>query len=142
MFKKLVIAGASAALVLGMAVPAIARDRDHHSSGTSNSAYVRTHVNTTADTGLNQINGGAVNGGSINTSGATSRTLTGHLVNTNLGSDSSRNSAYVRTHVDTSAYTGENQINGGAVNGGSINTGSATAGTVVVDVVNTNLNFH
>lgn len=143
MFKKLVIAGASAALVLGMTVPAFAKHDNHHSSGTSNSAYVKTHVNTVADTGGNDIHGFVVSGNpSIVTGTAKSGTLTGHLVNTNLGSGSSHNNAYVKTNVDTGAYTGGNEISGGMVSGGYIQSGNATAGSAVIDVVNTNLNFH
>ncbi len=141
MFKKLVIAGASAALIMGMAIPAFARD-DHRSSGTSNHAYVRTTVDTTADTGMNTISGGAVTSGYINTGTANSHTLVGNLVNTNVNTSSAHNSAYVKNHVDTGAYTGGNTIAGGYVGGGTITTGQANAGTAVVNVVNTNLSFH
>ena len=135
MFKKIVITGASAALLLGMALPAFAH-------GTVNKARVHTDVTTIATTGDNSIHGKYVDGGSIYTSPATARTLVGNLVNTNVNTEGfTVNKARVHTDVTTAADTGGNSIGGKDVDGGSIYTSSATAGTAVINVVNTNLSF-
>ncbi len=137
MFKKLVIAGASAALLLTTAIPAFG-------SFTVNKAHVWNDVTTVSDTGLNEIHGMVVSGSpTIVTSPAKSGSLVGNLVNTNINTHGMTiNKAYVGTTVGTQASTGSNEISGGFVSSGYINTGSATAGTAVVNVVNTNLSFH
>ncbi len=146
MFKKLAITGASAALVLGMAIPAFAKPPCHSNCGsadTSNYAFVTNSVGTYANTGSNGISGFVVKSGTIYTDTANSKSLVGNLVNTNVGtSNDVSNHAFVSTVVTTNANTGDNGISGGFVGGGYISTGQANAGTSVVNVVNTNLSFH
>ena len=139
MFKKLVITGASAALVLGMAIPAFA-----DWSMTINKAHVWNDVATISDTGSNKIDGFVVSGTpTIVTNTATAKTLDGNLVNTNINTSGfTVNKAHVGNVVITQATTGTNEITGGFVGGGHISTGQANAGTAVVNVVNTNLSFH
>ena len=139
MFKKLVITGASAALVLGMAIPAFA-----DWSMTINKAHVWNDVTTAAQSGGNKIGGFVVSGNPyIVTSPSTAKTLDVNLVNTNVGQEGfTINKAHVGNLVETDAISGSNTITGGFVSGGTISAGPSTAGTAVVNVVNTNLSFH
>ena len=137
MFKKLVIAGASAALIMGMAIPAFAH------TVTVNKAHVWNDVTTISQSGGNEIKGMVVSGGTIYTAPSKSGSLVGNLVNTNVNTHGvTINKAHVGTTVDTEAISGGNTISGGFVSGGYINTGTSTAGTAVVNVVNTNLSLH
>lgn len=147
MIKKLAIAAASAALVLGTVVPAFAE------TSVSNEGVVVNAVFTTANTGSNKITGGEffdegfVNGGSIHTGDATSVSKVENVLNTNTVDSTSffgnevnvQNGGLVLNFVETSSSTGNNTVSAGEVDGGSVTTGNAGAGSAVTNVVNTNV---
>ncbi len=142
MFKKLAVAGATAALLLSSAIPAFA------STYIGNEAFVINDIFTGANTGYNVIAANDdVDGGTINSGNAGSATLVSNVVNSNdvdawdCGCDgvSIENLALVGNGVETLANTGYNVIAAGDdVDGGTINSGDAGAAGVVANVVNTN----
>ncbi len=137
--KKLAVAAASAALVLGTIVPAFAE------TNVSNLGVVVNGVLTTSDTGNNSLNGDFVDGGSVTTGNAISVAQVENILNTTsvdsksfFGSDVTVNNAgLVLNLVGISASTGKNTVNAGEVDGGSVQTGNAGAESVVSNVVNT-----
>jgi len=140
--KKIIAAGAGAAVVLSMAVPAFAW---FDGPVIINKAKVKNKVVTVANTGLNRINSGdEVEGGKIKTGQALSWGEVNNAVNTN-GVDCGCeglivNKAKVKNKVYTIANTGANSINADEdVDGGRIRTGKADATSVVTNVVNTNV---
>lgn len=150
-FKKLAVAGASAALLLTSVVPAFA---DYSGLRIRNWANVDNHVNTTANTGYNKIKADDdVRGGRIRTGYAAAASVVSNDVNFNsvdlcgcLGDFDYaplkiRNGARVENHVNTTANTGYNRIRAydDDVEGGKIRTGGAGATGVVNNVVNTNV---
>ena len=76
MFKKLVVTGAVAGLLLVSAAGAFARSN----SVTNNATNVTNNVLTVANTGVNQVNGG----GSIGTGVAGAQTGAFNVVNTSV----------------------------------------------------------
>jgi len=137
MFKKLIITGAAAGLLLVSAAGAFAS-----SSVTNHATGVSNLVVTVANTGLNQVNGSSSRhhstAGSITTGDAGAVSLAGNVVNTTVSggrhAPSVNNTATgVTNTVVTVANTGANQVNGG----GSIGTGDAGAGAGSFNVVNT-----
>lgn len=153
--KRLIAAGASAAVILGAtAVPALACDwwgcggeGSDPFTFIKNKAYVKNVVTTTADTGLNAILAeDDVTGGTITSGVAVAGADVANIVNTNVvdtcgcdGTTIIKNKAKVKNYVTTGAYTGGNLIGAGDdVTGGTIVTGDATAGSLVTNVVNTN----
>lgn len=127
MFKKLIVTGAAAALMLSFAAGAFASE--HHQSlptvtvGISNSGSVGNNVSTSSNTGYNVITGGSVKNSGITTGAATSGSsvttqlnfnqldlsgvlgLSGTNVVFSLGNDGT-----VSNVVGTSANTGFNTI--------------------------------
>jgi hypothetical protein len=153
MFKKLIITGAAAGLLLISAGGAFA----HHNpaplptTNVNNQASdISNHVLTVANTGFNQVNGVSskhhTSSGLIVTGDASASTLAANVVNTNVGGcgcsttgnlNVSNNANDVHNTVWTVSNSGVNQVNGG----GSIGTGDAGAGSVVGNVVNTNVSL-
>ena len=135
MTKRIATAAATAAIVFAMATPAFAATPVH------NHAQVTTHVNNSSNSGLNEIQGFVVAGGSIKTGDATANSLVVNNVNdTTVGHHSNtpvQNHANVTTHVNNSSNSGENTVQGFVVTSGSIKTGDAGANSGVVNVVNT-----
>ena len=147
MFKKLAVAGASAALLLATSVPAFADYSMVH-----NWADLSNTLNTLANTGNNQIKADdSVNGGNIGTGYAQSVATLNNTINSNTlysfgagGFDFGglvHNATEVNNLVNTTANTGWNSIvaNEENVNGGNVNSGYAQAGSVVNNVINTNV---
>jgi len=141
MFKKLIVTGAAAGLLLISAGAAFASP---HSGVTNNASDVKNTVVTTAYTGSNSVTGSSSHhrstGGSITTGGATALGVGGNLVNTNVGGGShgssvSNTANNVSNTVTTTAYSGSNTVTGG----GTISTGDASATGVGINVVNTNV---
>ena len=137
MFKKLVITGAAAGLLLVSAAGAFA------SSGVTNYATgVSNLVVTVGNSGFNQVNGSSsrhhTSGGLIMTGDAGASSLAGNVVNTTVGggrhgSSVNNTATGVTNTVVTVANTGVNQVN----SGGSIYTGNAGAQAGSFNVVNT-----
>ena len=86
MIKKLAITGASLALLLSSAMPALAWwSDDDLSLKIKNWAYVKNDVDTTANTGYNTIKAkDDVEGGKIKTGAAGSMGVVENVVNTNV----------------------------------------------------------
>jgi hypothetical protein len=152
MFKKLLITGAAAGLLLVSATGAFANS--HHSNTptttvTNNATNISNNVVTLSNTGFNQVNGVSsrhhnTSGGLIVTGDAGASTLAVNVVNTNVGGcgcTTTGNTTVNNTanHVSNTVWTvsnsGVNQVNGG----GSIGTGDAGASSMVGNVVNTNV---
>lgn len=143
MIKKLAVVGASAALFLAAAVPAFA----HHKGVTiNNDADVHNTVNTSSNTGYNEIKGWGSKGvkySDITTGDASSMALVTNNVNSvnvdtcgcskKLSID---NDATVTNTVNTSSNTGYNKIKGSKVKSSDITTGNADSMGVVTNVVN------
>ncbi len=143
-FKKLAVAGATAALLLSSAIPAFA------STYIWNYAEVGNEIMTVANTGGNFIlsEDDDVNGGLINSGNAVSGTQVTNVVNSNdvdawdceCEGTGIWNGAGVFNGVGTLANTGENTIAADDdVDGGTINSGNAGAVSVVSNVVNSNV---
>jgi hypothetical protein len=165
MFKKLLITGAAAGLLLVSAAGAFA---DQGSSITiTGHGTVYNTVNTSANTGYNGITGGSVKNSGITTGAANSGANLMNQVNFNqfscgcvLGSGEDNSltlkidgTATVGNTVNTSSNTGYNVLsamggyshehehtsNSSGVSGSWITTGAAGASSVVSNVVNTNV---
>lgn len=156
MFAKLAGIGASAALLLAMAVPGFAHywSDDDLIVDIHNWAHVTNNVTTKAYTGDNSIHGKWVTGGAIYTGVAGASSAVFNTVNLNaadpcaclggLGSFDDvtltiKNGAHVDNNLYTKAETGDNSIGGKYVGGGLIATGVAGATSYVENVVNTNV---
>ncbi len=155
-FKKLAIAGASAALLFGSAAGVFANDGLNIEN---KNTHVTNHVTTQANTGFNQVNGyrgcepicdGFVydGGGLIFTGNAGALSNVVNTVNTNRvdlcgclgdldndGLNIENKNTHVTNNVLTQANTGFNQVNGY----GGIYTGDAVAQSWITNVVNTNV---
>jgi hypothetical protein len=146
MFKKLIITGAAAGLLLVSAAGAFADSHGHQSLPTttvtiSNSGSVSNNVSASTNTGYNGITGGSVKNSGITTGAATSGSSVTTQLNFNqfgcgcvlgLGGTgnvvfSLGNSGTVSNTVGTSANTGYNTIMAGSSHhegeGGSSNGG-------------------
>lgn len=169
MFKKLIVTGAAAAILLGSAAGAFADNHGHQSLPTttvtiSNSGSVSNNVSTSSNTGYNGITGGSVKNSGITTGAATSGSSVTTQLNFNqfscgcvLGGTgnvvfSLGNSGTVSNTVGTSANTGYNTLMAGGsshhegegssstgVSGSWITTGAAASSSVVSNIVNTNV---
>ena len=161
MFKKLIITGAAAGLLLISAGGALAGGHRQPAplptTNVSNQASdISNNVVTLSNTGFNQVNGATLNkdlkhhdkstGGLIVTGDAGASTLAANVVNTNVGGcgcttagnlSVNNNANNVQNRVWTVSNSGVNQVNGG----GSIGTGDAWTHSVVGNVVNTNVSF-
>jgi len=135
MFKKLIVTGAAAGLLLVSATAAFASSSvSNYASGVSNL------VVTVGNTGFNQVTGSSsrhhASSGSIQTGYASASSLAGNVVNTTVGrgyTSVSNNASGITNTVVTVANSGVNQVNGG----GSIHTGGAGAQAGSFNVVNT-----
>jgi hypothetical protein len=164
MFKKLLVTGAAAGLLLVSATGAFA---DQGSSITiTGNGTVSNIVNTSANTGYNALTGGSVKNSGITTGAANSGANLMNQVNFNqfscgcvLGSGGDNaltlkitGSANVGNTVNTSSNTGYNVLsamggsshhehgsNSSGVSGSWITTGAAGSSSVVSNVVNTNV---
>jgi hypothetical protein len=136
MFKKLIVTGAAAGLLLVSATAAFAS-----SSVYNNASHVSNLVVTVGNTGFNQVNGSSsrhhASSGLIQTGYASASSLAGNVVNTTVdgghNSSVSNTATGVTNTVVTVANSGVNQVNGG----GSIYTGGAGAQAGSFNVVNT-----
>jgi len=81
MYKKLLIAGASSALLLATVVPAFAGN-DEGGVRVENDAHVRNTALAVSNTGLNRISGHEVEGGRIRTGASYSDGYINNVVNT------------------------------------------------------------
>ncbi len=155
-FKKLAITGATAAVLLGSAIPAFA---NHSNRGLSvdidnDNAYVKNVVYTKADTGDNEIRGrrGGVRNSDINTGDAWASSTVYNTVNQNVIDlcgclnrrggvkvEIDNDDATVKNYVTTKADTGDNSIYGKRVRRSDITTGNAGAEAYVDSVVNSNI---
>ena len=139
MFKKLLITGAAAGLLLVSATSAFASSSvNNYATGISNL------VVTVANTGFNQVNGSSsrhhTSSGLIMTGDAGASSLAGNVVNTTVSGGRhapsvTNNATGITNTVFTVANTGVNQVNGG----GSIGTGNAGAQAASFNVVNTSV---
>jgi hypothetical protein len=167
MFKKLLITGAAAGLLLVSATGAFA---DSHGSSITitGTGTVSNTVNTSANTGYNVLTGGTVKNSGITTGAANSGVNLQNQVNFNqfscgcvLGSGSEDNALTLKITgngsvgnlINTSSNTGYNVLsatggyshehehgsNSSGVSGSWITTGAAGASSVVSNVVNTNV---
>lgn len=147
-FKKMAIAAAAGALLLGSSMPAFANNFDNVLM-IKNKADVRNFTLIRANTGGNVINAGDdVECGLITSGEAMAAADVASQVNTNMvdsytGDDDSRvsikNDAKVRNITIALANTGDNEINASEdVDGGHITTGVAMSSGIVTNVVNTN----
>lgn len=173
--KKFLITGAAAGLLLMSAAGVFADHKDWkpaplptYNFSLSNTGSVSNAVDTSANTGYNNLYGGSVKGSGITTGAATSASnvqtqlnfnqfdcgcvlgLSGFTGNVNF---TVGNSGTVSNVVSTSANTGYNNLyaNGSSrggedwkgssngVSGSWITTGAANAGSAVSNVVNTNV---
>jgi len=125
MFKKLVITGAAAGLLLVSAAGAFA--------DSTNYATVHNLTVTAANTGAN-VTGGFFSFVKTGNAHAVSNTAT--VANTNVGGGSAYNSALVNNTTVTVANSGLNYTTGGMVS-----TGNAGARSNTLTVVNTNVSF-
>jgi len=125
MFKKLVITGAAAGLLLVSAAGAFAAPTNY---GTVHNLTV-----TVANSGLN-FTGGSNSHVRTGNAGAVSNTAT--VANTNFGRGSAYNNAAVDNTTVTVANSGLNFTGGGRVS-----TGGAYAESNTLSVVNTNVSF-
>jgi hypothetical protein len=124
MFKKLVITGAAAGLLLVSAAGAFA------SFNYAN--HVGNNVHTNANTGGNVVVG--FGHGAIFTGNASALGAGANVVNTNSGPFSVNTATNVGNTVTTSANTGKNFVTGGFVG-----TGNASAAGFGLNVVNSNV---
>jgi len=146
MYKKLLIAGASSALLLATVVPAFAGN-DEGGVRVENDAHVRNTALAVSNTGLNRISGHEVEGSArIRTGRADSFAEVQNNVNkTNVdvcgcGDESSvkvENDAHVRNTALAVSNTGLNRISGHEVEGGRIRTGASYSDGYINNVVNT-----
>ncbi len=160
--KKILAAGASAALFFALATPAFATFGPfvivippQNSVKATNYANIGNTLNTSANTGYNGMVGsgffGGVKNSSIGTGVASAGIQLGNDVNTTLvdtcGCLSTNkvkvevgNTAYLSNALNTSANTGYNGMTGtgffGGVSGSSIGTGGAGVSGLVANTVN------
>lgn len=163
--KKLVITGAAAGLLLVSAAGAFASE---HNSGTtlSNDASLHLKVNTSSNTGFNNLTGGSVKNSFIWTGDAMSIASVSNVVNSNnsncgcggkehqSASLKLSNDATLHLTVNTSSNSGYNNLTatggssrgreeysrgGSSVAGSNIQTGGAGSQSSVSNVVNSNV---
>lgn len=147
--KKILVTGATAALMLASASGVFAYS---HNSGNSinidNNSHLTNNVNTVANTGFNEVEGGHHSwgrGGSLTTGDATAGALVVNDVNSSsvsLCGCSSRHGSSTRVDIDnnsrltnnvnTFANSGVNEVD----NSGKLHTGDATALSDVESSVN------
>lgn len=165
MFKKLIVTGATAALLMSSAVGAFASTDPFHFFGSSadlnisNTGTVTNTVSTSANTGNNyQTAKGSVEGSSITTGAASAGANVMTQLNWNqfdcgcvlgLSGDIHKldfdlsNHGTVTNTIATSANSGGNYQSAGGwwgeVEKSSITTGAAGASSVIQNVVNTNM---
>jgi len=167
--KRAATIGATAAILLGTAMPAFAGQRYNRSNdeldvNQHNSAVIINDVDTKADTGDNSVgggmnfvrslfHGGSSGGGRIVTGDALADALVQTTANENSATVDVRcgcfddvdvhqgNHAFVLNDVETKADTGDNSVSGGSKwgRGSVIRTGDATAVGTVQTLVNRNV---
>ncbi|MBI3984726.1 MAG: hypothetical protein HY344_02175 [Candidatus Levybacteria bacterium] len=158
MFKRLAVAGATAALLFGSAVPALALTVNvgvgNGDIEQSNFGGVVNSVHTSANSGRNANFALAAGVQGINSGSASSASLVSTQLNTNLvtcgcagsavnlgvsnGDIEQRNVGFVYNHVHTNANTGGNLNAGGLVLLQGTKTGVASSVSVVDSIVNYN----
>jgi len=125
MFKKLIVTGVAAGLLLVSAAGAFAAN--NNSGGVSNTTW------TVANTGLNFTGGYS---SKVRTGNARAVSNTATVANANVGGGSSNNNASVNNFTVTGANSGLNFTGGASA---QVKTGDATAGSNTLTVVNVNV---
>ena len=147
MFKKLVITGAAAALMMVSAVPAFASHHSSHQSlptsttGVVNSGSINNTSVDVANTGLNygSSSHSRHSTGGVTTGNAVALQSTDNEINTvaGCGCSTTGNSATYVSNTGNVSNQSWNVANTGLNGGSSVHTGNAAAGQDVYNAINT-----
>lgn len=142
MVKKIAVLAGAGALLLSMVTPAFGWG----DVSAFNWSFLINMVQTSANSGDNEIHGMCVSDGSVQSGVASAVASVGNAVNpTDVGclgcnkDVSVHNWSSLRNDVRTSANSGRNGISAGWVSGGSVVSGNAGASSIVENVVNSTM---